>query len=166
MLKTLRLLVIRALVAVIACGNGLSFAASAMQHITVQDTATNVAGIAASVSPAAHDHSQHHHSQPSSHDHHAMAAHSSAPDPSAISDHSAMTEPEPCNGANCLTDDQPSEPCCHTQGHCCLSFVTLPPAANDLERVQRDSAMLFDAGQSVPPGAIIYPLLRPPRAAV
>lgn len=144
MLRTVHQLVIWALVAVIACGNGLSYAATANGHVEA-----DLAHLTSAVISAHH----HEHTSPHGHDH-------------ASGEHQLpVGDLGDCGQANCSPDEAPGEPCCHVHAHCCMSVATLHSAAPAPSRVVRESAMLFDLGAAVPLGAISYPLLRPPRAA-
>lgn len=144
MFRTVRQVVIWALVAVIAFGNGLSYAATANRHLEADFTHPAIA-----VSSAHH----HEHTSEYSFDH------ASGERQLQVADLGI------CSQAHCSPDEAPSEPCCHVHAHCCMSVATLHSAAAAAPRVVRESAVLFDLGAAMPLGAISYPLLRPPRAA-
>jgi hypothetical protein len=158
MSRHMRQLVIWALVAVIACGNGLGFSSAAY--------ALARTGVADGVSRAAphdhakhHDHAQHDHAKP--HDHAQHHGH----DHSATADTAEVADLGDCENVDCVPDEPPARQCCHTNANCSMTFVTLPAADSDDGYVRRESVVLFDAGAALPLGALFYPLLRPPCAA-
>jgi hypothetical protein len=144
MLRMVRQMVIWALVAVIACGNGLSLAATANDHI--EEDFSHVANAVGAV---------HHHK------------HTSNLGDSSSSARRQLQASEigNCNQMSCVPDEAPSEPCCHMHAHCCVTLIVLTAANNEAGRVLRESAAHFDSSATVPLGAISYPLLRPPRAS-
>lgn len=143
MRKAVHKLVILAVVAVMAFGNGLSFAAAA----------TFVQHDAHSTHTSANDH----HAS----DHHASAGHIHA----NLASHSGHTDMpgEHCLGADCDDSDHANHPCCHTHAHCCTSLVNLTFDDTSSDPILGKGALLVAARGSVPLGAISYPLLRPPR---
>ncbi len=142
MFRTMRQMVIWALIAVIAFGNGMSVPATADDH-SLADFAH-----VASAGSAAHSHASH------SVDEHSLSG-----------VHIPSSDVGKCNHLSCVPDEPSGGPCCHVHAHCCISLATLYSDASDEARLLHESAMLFDLGAAVPLGAISYPLLRPPRAA-
>lgn len=144
MRKAVHQLVILAVVAVMAFGNGLSFAAAStfVQH---DDGHGN------------HASATDHHAS----DHHSLAGHTHA----SIASHSghADMQGEHCLGADCDDSDHANHPCCHTHVHCCTSLVNLTFDDTSADPILGKGALLIAARASVPLGAISYPLLRPPK---
>lgn len=142
MRKAVHQLVILAVVAVMAFGNGLSFAAAAtfVQH-DAHGTHTSLK-----------DHASNHHVS-AGHSHATLASHSGHKD--VLGEH--------CLGADCEDSDHANHPCCHTHVHCCTSLVNLTFDAASADPILGKGALLIAARASVPLGAISYPLLRPPR---
>lgn len=139
MLKRLQRILILTVIAVIACGNGLSFAAT--------DTLANHHVAAVSDATPSHDHHLHVHN---------VQEHGQT-DPSAIADQ--------CGDIGCNSADHEKYPCCHTHGHCCTSVLSIV-ADHSTVPVLGDGALLIAAAAPLPLGTISYPLLRPPRIRV
>lgn len=137
MRRAVRQLVIFAVVAIMAFGNGLSFAAA--------DTFVHHEG--------SHEVSGHHEtSVPHAHKHNA-ADHSSHLN--VASDH--------CIGADCDDSGHDNRPCCHTHVHCCTSHLSLAFVSTADDPILGKGALLVAARASLPLGTKSYPLLRPPR---
>lgn len=138
MLKRLQRILILTVIAVIACGNGWSFAASAsVAHHPEQQTE------AAALDGHGHRHAAHNHA-----------------------DADAVTLADQCGETGCTPADHDNYPCCHTHGHCCTSALSLAYDDGAEAPVLGDGALLLPAVASVPLGTISYPLLRPPRSLV
>lgn len=139
MLKGLRTLLAFLAVAVFACGNALSVMTEASEHALELHANSAFQFVV-------HAHG---------HDHVSDANHAAHLSPST----------DTCQGLGCGADEHPGQPCCHVHAHCCVSSV-FPPSqlafgTPSMRRIEQ--ALLASA---LPVGAVVNPLLRPPRAAV
>jgi len=136
MLKRLRAVLACLAVAVLACGNALNSVAEATEH----PVGLHMMGASQVL---IHSHGHNH-------------------DTAHLGDLSQSSGT--CQGAGCDTGEHPGQPCCHVHAHCCVSGGFLPsdlsvsgPAMRQIEQ-----SLIANA---LPDGAIVNPLLRPPRAA-
>lgn len=129
------------MVAVLACGNPLSALAEAVEHIGVEFSHT--------ISQNAGSHTHHH-------------DHSQAPGTVDIAGSGLAAND--CYAGACHPEDQPGEPCCHVHAHCCGSSGFLPSQALPHQQRFVIAIRMAFVREAVPLGAIVYPLLRPPRS--
>jgi hypothetical protein len=141
MLRFLRTVLALLAVAVFSCGNALSVMAEQGEHGQGAHT-----GAAPHLLVHAHGHDHEH-------------------DPAAHHTHDVNQSVDVCQGSTCAPDDNPENPCCHVHGHCCVSggFVPSSPAYQTPELRRTELAI---SQYALPSGAIVNPLLRPPRATV
>ena len=129
------------LIAVLACGNPLSAIADAVEHVGAEFSH------ASSQNAGSHKH-RHDHSQTSG----------------MVDIAGSGLAANDCYAGACHPEDQPGEPCCHVHAHCCVSSGYLPSQGLPYQqRVVIATRMAF-AREALPLGAIVYPLLRPPRS--
>lgn len=127
------------LVAVLACGNGLSFAAEWAEHS------------GADFSDVLKDGGAHHHVQTHGHEH-------------IVAKHVAgLAGSTSCGALDCPADDHPGARFCHIHAHCCTSGGYVPADVSSFPDPTILRAAFMSAAASISPGAMTFPLLRPPR---
>jgi hypothetical protein len=127
------------MVAVIACGNGLSISAEAAGHMV--NGLTHVV----STGDGAHQHVSAHR--------HAGAERVAAAELNGG-----------CGAAQCAPADHQEEPCCNVHAHCCVSIGFVPSCAGLVLLVPEDQRHYAFVATLLQTG-MIYPVLRPPRRA-
>lgn len=139
MLKGLRTFLALLAVAVFACGNVLSVMAEASEHAMGPHKSITSEGLIHSLG----------------HGHVSAAGHAE----------DLIQSAETCEGYGCDTDENPGQPCFHVHAHCCdpsvfqsSEIALASPTMRNIEQA------LFD--HALPDGAVVNPLLRPPRATV
>jgi hypothetical protein len=144
MRSSIRHFIVLAVIAVLAFGSSLSFAApDAADH----NSASHHQEMHAAVGDA--------HDVNPGHDHAHGSSHGTLVKGDLTSEH--------CIGADCDDSEHANHPCCHTHAHCCTSLITLAHDAADAQPMLGKGALLIADRASVPLGTISYPLLRPPR---
>jgi hypothetical protein len=133
------------LVAVLACGNGLELYAGTAEHLTAGHLTTGLGNATSSAVVA--------HGQGRDHNHH----HSSTA--------KVVTVASVCGDVPCSDGNGPNAPCCHVHAHCCVTMGFAPSQMSPFLSAGSNTKFAMPS-EALPPGAMIDPVLRPPRRAV